>query len=53
MGVIAPGEWTPSGLSRLGYRLLRRKAEDSRVQKTIWRFFTGTAAVAAAQSVDS
>jgi len=50
MGVIAPWEWTPSGLSGLGYRLLRRMAKDSRIQKTIWRLFTGTA-VAAARDV--
>ena len=52
MGVIAPWEWTPSGLSMLGYRLLRRKAKDSRVQKTVWRVFTGTE-IATAQRLDN
>ena len=51
-GVIVPGEWTPSGLSRLGYRFLLRKDRDSHVQKTIWHFFAGTA-IAAARSLDS
>jgi hypothetical protein len=52
MGVIAPGEWTPSGLSMLGYRLLRCKAKDSHVEKTVWLFFTGIE-IAAAQSLDN
>jgi hypothetical protein len=52
MGVIVPGEWTQSGLYRLGYRFLLRKDKDSHVQKTIWHFFTGTE-IAATCSLDS
>jgi len=50
MRVIAPREWTLSGLSGLGYRLLRPKAKDSHVQKNIWRLFIGRR-VAAARDV--